>query len=415
MSFKINYSIIKVNKRLIMNVKIERMDHLGQGIGYVDGKIIFVPKSVTSDEVKINKYKEHKKYYEATQYEIITPSIERINAFCPYYEKCGGCHLQNYSYEKMINYKKERVQNILSKVGVTTDIKVIKNAVDKNYRNKIELKVCDGKIGFYEKQSHQLIEIDNCMITKECINRFIPLLKDMELKNGDVTLRCNYNDELLIWIKTDDPLILNEKIYSEYKVVGIIKNNERLYGENHFLEKIGDAFFEVSYDSFFQVNNYINEKLFALIKENVKEDTVLDLYSGVGTLSIMASKNAKKVYAIEVIANAVINAIKNAKINNASNIKFILGNVEDKIKFIDDKIDTVIVDPPRSGLDQITTQKILELLPNKIIYISCETQKLSEDLKSLLPKYDVKKIYILDMFSYTYHVETICILEIREQ
>ena len=393
-----------------MIIKIERMDHLGKGIGYLNNKIISVPKTVTGDEVNIIKFKEHQKFLEATKYEVITPSNKRCLAFCPYYEKCGGCHLQNLSYEDMLDYKKDRVANILKKAGITKDIKVIANEKDKNYRNKIELKVIDGNIGFYESKSHKLIQIDKCMITKEAINNFIPMLKDMELKNGDVTLRCNYNDELLIWIKTEDPLIIDERLYPEFKVVGIIKNNEKLYGEDHFLDKIGNMFFEVSYDSFFQVNSYINTKLFDLIKENVEGDTVLDLYSGVGTLSIMASKSAKKVYAIENISNAVINAIKNAKINNVSNVNFILGNVEDKIRYIEDKLDTVIVDPPRKGLDKVTIDKILELNPNKIIYISCETQKLAEDLKAFTNTYEINKVYILDMFSYTYHVECVCIL-----
>lgn len=394
-----------------MIIKIERMDHMGKGIGYLNDKIIFVPKTIVGDEIRINRYNEYKNYLEAFDYEIINPSGKRCYAFCSYYDKCGGCHLQNMNYEDTLQYKKDRVANILNRAGINKEITVIANDIDKNYRNKIELKVIDGNIGFYENKSHKLIQIDECMITKAAINNFIPLLKDMDLKNGDVILRCNYNDELLVWIKTEDPLIINESIYPDYKVVGIIKNNERLYGEDHFLDKIGNVFFEVSYDSFFQVNSYINEKLFELIKENVEGDIVLDLYSGVGTLSIMASKKASKVYAIENIPNAVINAIKNAKINGVTNTNFILGNVEDKIKYIDDEISTVIVDPPRKGLDKLTIKKILELSPDKIIYISCETQKLVEDLKAFTNDYEVTKLFILDMFSYTYHVECFTILE----
>lgn len=394
-----------------MNVEIIRMDHLGNGIGYLNDKIIFVPKTIIGDIVKIEEYEEHKKYIKTLDYEIVSKSLNRVQAFCPYYEKCGGCQLQNMTYDKTLEYKKDRVANIFLKAGINNPIEVIRNEEDRNYRNKIELKVKNGAIGFYESKTHKLISIDKCLITKNAINRFIPLLKDMELKNGDVTLRCNYNDELLVYIESEDPIIINEKIYPDYKVVGIIKNGERLYGEDHFLEKINNTFFEVSYDSFFQVNNYINTKLFDLIKENVEGNTVLDLYSGVGTLSIMASKKAKKVYGIEVVPNAVVNAIKNAKINNIDNINFILGKVEDKIKYITDTIDTIVVDPPRSGLDNVTINKMLEINPEKIIYISCETQKLVEDLKKLTDKYSVNKIYILDMFSYTYHVESICVLE----
>ena len=394
-------------------MKIEKMDHLGRGIGFDNGKVVFVSKTMPGDEINIQEVKEHKKYNEVLKYEFLNKASNHCEEFCPYYQKCGGCHIQNMSYEDGLKYKKERVQNILSKVGIVNDIEVIENKYDKNYRNKIELKIIDGKIGFYENKSHKIIEIEKCMITKKCVNDFIFVLKNMEIKNGDITLRCNYNDELLIWIKTDDPVIIDESVLPIYKVVGIIKNDKRLYGEEHFLDKIENMFFEVSYNSFFQVNSYINERLFELIKENVEGDTVLDLYSGVGTLSLMASRKAKKVYAIEVIPNAVINAIKNARINNVKNAEFILGNVEDKIKFIEDKIDTIIVDPPRSGLDRETINKILELKPEKLIYISCETQKLTEDLKYLLNDYEVTKLYILDMFSYTYHIETMVVLQKR--
>ncbi|MBE6155422.1 MAG: class I SAM-dependent RNA methyltransferase [Firmicutes bacterium] len=397
-----------------MIVKIERMDHLGNGIGYLNGKIIFVPKTISGDIVKILNYEEHKKYSQAIDYELISLSQERVEAFCPYYEKCGGCHLQNMTYEDTLEYKKNRVHNILAKAGITNDIEVIANQNDKYYRNKIELKIKNGKLGFYEKKTHKLTEVESCAITKKAINNFLPELLKMNIQNGEVTLRCNYNDELLIAIQTDDKIILNEDVYPKYKVVGIILNNTCIYGEKYFLDKINNMFFEISYDAFFQVNSYINSQLFDLISQNCKGATVLDLYSGVGTLSLMASLNAKNVYAIENIPNAVVNAMKNAKINNVNNVKFILGNVEDKIQYIDEKIDTVIVDPPRRGLDNITINKILSLSPAKIIYISCETQKLAEDLKKLQEKYEVNKLSILDMFSYTYHVECVTVLNLKK-
>ena len=393
-----------------MQIKIEKMDDLGNAIGYYNNKIVFIPKTIPGDIVEFKIIKETKNYIKG----IVTNYIQRGNnyqkAFCPYYEKCGGCQLQNYLYDETLKYKKQRVQSILKKININNDIEIIKNESPLNYRNKIELKVKDGVIGFYQNETHNIIQIDKCMITKNCINDFIKVIKTFNIKNGNVMIRCNYNDELLVSINSQDSLKVNKDILPKYKVVGIIFNDKIIYKDNKFIDIIGGKFFEISYDSFFQVNSYINEQLFKIIKENVQGSNVLDLYSGVGTLSIMASDNANKVYGIEIIPNAVINALKNAKMNNVSNINFILGDVQDKIKFINDKIDTIIVDPPRKGLDKNTINKILELLPNKIIYISCEAQSLSNNLKDLLTKYDVYKIYILDMFSYSYHVETICIL-----
>ncbi len=394
-------------------VEIEKMDHMGNGIGFIDGKTIFVSKSIPGDTVIFDIVKETNSFVKAKPKKFVSRNHEALSAFCPYYYQCGGCHLQNMIYEDTLNYKVDRVKNILNRAGIDEDIEVISNDNPKNYRNKIELKIKDSLIGFYEEGTHDIIEIDNCRITKECINNFLPDLKNMNIRNGEVTIRCNYNDELLVSIKTDDNINLNKEDYPDKKVAGIILNDKCIYGDNKFIDIINNTFFEVTYDAFFQVNPFINSKLFEIIKDNVKGKNVLDLYCGVGTLSIVASQNAKKVYGIEIIPNAVVNALKNAKMNKCDNVDFILGKVEDKINLIKDEIDTVIIDPPRKGLDQKTINKILEIKPSNIIYISCETQKLSEDLKSLNTNYDVKKIYILDMFSYTYHCESVCVLERR--
>ncbi|MGN1379540.1 MAG: class I SAM-dependent RNA methyltransferase [Bacilli bacterium] len=264
-------------------------------------------------------------------------------------------------------------------------------------------------MGFYEKNTHKLIEINECKITKKSINKVINLIKSFNLNYANIILRSNYNDEILIIINSKENIIINDDL-SKYKIVGIILNDKTIYGENHFMEKIDNLYFDVNYDAFFQVNNYINSKLFEIIKENVSGENILDLYSGVGTLSIMASQNAGIVYAIEVNENAVKSALLNAKINKVKNVCFILGKVEDKINLINDKIDTVIVDPPRSGLDKKTMDYLKKIKASKIIYISCDTQSLANNLNDLINDYIVEKLYLLDMFSYTYHVECILVL-----
>ncbi len=396
-----------------MKAVIEKLDHLGNGICYVNDKICFVPKCIPGDEVDIKIIKKNKNYAHAKLVKLINPAKNHVLPFCPYFYDCGGCQIQNLSYEKSLEYKEKRVNEILQREVSLPPIEVIANKNPKNYRNKIELKVENGEIGFYENQSHKMIPITSCPITKEAINRFIKELKLMNITNGSVTIRCNYNDELLINIISSDELKLNEENYPALKVVGIILNDKTIYGENHFIDIINNYYFDISYDAFFQVNSYINNKLFALVEENVTGDVVLDLYSGVGTLSIIASKTSQKVYSIECVPNAVLNAIKNAKINNCQNIQFMLGNVEDKIKYINEHIDTVIVDPPRKGLDDMTIQKILELKPHKIIYISCDTDSLANNLKKLKKDYNLEKLYILDMFSYSYHVECFCVLTLN--
>ena len=390
-----------------MQVHIDRMDHFGNGIGNINGKIIFVKEALPGETVDVTITKDKKSFMEGTINTIIYKSSKRVEPFCKYFGVCGGCSLCHLNYENTLEYKKERVKNILSKFDIPK-INVIKNENDLYYRNKIELKIVDGKLGFYEKSTHNLIEIKECKVTKKSINKSFEFVKNMKLENANVTIRANYNDEVLIIIDSKEkPVILNPE---DYKIVGIVLNDKCIYGQDNFMEKINNLFFTVSYNSFFQVNNYINLELFNLIKENIVGKTVLDLYSGVGTLSIVASKVVDKVYSIEVTQNAVKNALINAKINKCDNINFILGKVEDKIGFINDKIDTIIVDPARAGLDKKTIEVINNICPQRIIYVSCDTQSLANNLVDLA-NYEIKKFYILDMFSYTYHIECFCILD----
>ena len=390
-----------------MQVHIDRMDHFGNGIGNINGKIIFVKGALPGETVDVTITKDKKSFMEGTINTIIYKSSKRVEPFCKYFGVCGGCSLCHLNYENTLEYKKERVKNILYKFDIPK-INVIKNENDLYYRNKIELKIVDGKLGFYEKSTHNLIEIKECKVTKKSINKSFEFVKNMKLENANVTIRANYNDEVLIIIDSKEkPVILNPE---DYKIVGIVLNDKCIYGQDNFMEKINNLFFTVSYNSFFQVNNYINLELFNLIKENIVGKTVLDLYSGVGTLSIVASKVVDKVYSIEVTQNAVKNALINAKINKCDNINFILGKVEDKIGFINDKIDTIIVDPARAGLDKKTIEVINNICPQRIIYVSCDTQSLANNLVDLT-NYEIKRFYILDMFSYTYHIECFCILD----
>ena len=390
-----------------MQVHIDRMDHFGNGIGNINGKIIFAKGALTGETVDVTITKDKKSFMEGTINTIIYKSSKRVEPFCKYFGVCGGCSLCHLNYENTLEYKKERVKNILSKFDIPK-INVIRNENDLYYRNKIELKIVDGKLGFYEKSTHNLIEIKECKVTKKSINKSFEFVKNMKLENANVTIRANYNDEVLIIIDSKEkPVILNPE---DYKIVGIVLNDKCIYGQDNFMEKINNLFFTVSYNSFFQVNNYINLELFNLIKENIVGKTALDLYSGVGTLSIVASKVVDEVYSIEVTQNAVKNALINAKINKCDNINFILGKVEDKIGFINDKIDTIIVDPARAGLDKKTIEVINNICPQRIIYVSCDTQSLANNLVDLA-NYEIKKFYILDMFSYTYHIECFCILD----
>ena len=398
-----------------MEIKIEKFDDFGRGICYIDNKVTFVPNTIPNDLVEIKITKEFKNYNEGKLINILIPSKKRIEPKCPYFSKCGGCVLQNMNYKDTLEYKKEKVINIFKKNKLEINPVVIENANYYNYRNKISLKVIDKKIGYYEPKSHSIVEIDSCLVASNSINKTISLIKKMGINNGLVTIRCNKNDEILIIIESKDNLNIDaDSIKENIKLVGIVINNKLFYGEDFLYENINGIFYKISYDSFFQVNPYIAEKIFNIIKENIKpNETVLDIYSGVGTLSLTAAKVAKKVIGIEIVENAVLNAIHNAKINKINNVDFLLNDATKAITKLNLSFDKVIVDPPRAGLSKIVIDTIKKIKPKEIIYVSCDPQTLVRDIKLLSDLYIINKFYIADMFSFSYHVESVCILKIN--
>ena len=397
-------------------VKIEKLDNQGRGICYVNNKITFVENALPSEQVIIRLTKESKKFNEAEVLEYIVTSEDRVISPCPYFNTCGGCELLNLSYEDTCKYKKEKLENILSKyANIKTKVEIVKCKNPLNYRNKITLKVDQGKYGYFAHKTHKLINIDKCLLAEPAINNFIKDIDKLNIKNGEVIIRSNYNSELIIWIKSKDKVKPNiSYLKSKHKIVGIILNEETIEGDSSFIEIINHQLFTVSYDSFFQVNRDICSKLFNLINKHINDnETILDLYCGVGTLGINASKNAKKAFGIEIVKNAVLNAITNSKINKRDNIYYMLGDVSSCLPKIKDKVDTIIVDPPRAGLDKVTKDTIIEFNPNKIIYVSCDPMTLARDLKELSSYYNIIEVKGLDMFPHTQHIESFVVLERR--
>ncbi len=397
-------------------VKIEKIDNQGRGICYIDSKITFVPNTLPGEIVNIKLTKESKKYNEAIVTDYLLTSKKRIESPCPYFGICGGCELLHSKYEDTIKYKKEKLENIISKyANIKSNIEIIPSNNILSYRNKITLKIINEKIGYYKSSSHNLIEIEKCLLAEQAINSFIPDIKYLGIKNGEIIIRSNYNNELLIWIKTKDNITPDvNSLKQHHKIVGIVINEKSFYGDTSFIEIINHQLFTVSYDSFFQINRYICSKIFDLINNHIdNNEIILDLYCGVGTLGINASKNATKAFGIEIVKNAVLNAITNSKINKRDNIFYMLGDVSECLPKIKDKVDTIIVDPPRAGLDKTTKNTIIDFKPSKIIYVSCDSMTLARDLKELSVYYNVIDLKGLDMFPFTQHVECVCVLNRR--
>ncbi len=396
-----------------MNTYIEKTDDFGRGIAYIDNKITFIPNSLENELIEYRLVKEKSKYNIAEIVKIINKNEKRIKPVCPYYLKCGGCQLEHMDFSYENNFKIQKVKNILKKFAkIEIDNLEIVSKNDYNYRNKITLTVKGGKLGLLEEKSNKLIEIDKCYLVNDKINKVIKELRKYIINEPNIEkimIRTgNKTDDVMLYIKGS---LKNIKDFASLCNSLII--NDEIITNSYITSYIGDKKFHIRYDSFFQVNDemvtYLYEEVKKIIK-NLNSKNVLDLYCGVGTIGIYISSLVESVLGVEVIESAIISANENKKINNIKNISFINNKVENTIYDIDDKFDTVILDPPRTGLDKYTREFLLNRKIKNIIYISCDPITFSRDIFELNKKYDIKHLKLFNMFSRTYHVECVCLL-----
>ena len=394
------------------NIEILRLDDEGRGIGYIDNKIIFIPNAIPSEIVNVDILVETSKYYVGKVVDYVKLSDDRIEPKCPYYNNCGGCSLQHMSYSDSLNYKSSKFKNILNKfASINKDIEVIENNDYFGYRNKIDLKIIDNEWGYYNSYTHDFISVDKCLLVSNSINKVIEYKCLFDIKNGNIIIRSNYNDEILIVINSKEKVSIDiDTLKTKVKLVGIILNDKVYYGEKYFIEKFGNYLFKVNYNSFFQVNNFITEKMIDIIKKYSYGKNLLDLYCGVGFLGQCVSKCYNKIYGIEINQDSIIDAINNANINAIDNTYYLCGDSAKCIDKINENIDTLLIDPPRTGLVKNMVNDVIKVNAERIIYVSCNPISLARDLYNLKEFYNIEKIYLLDMFSNTYHFESVTIL-----
>ena len=424
----------------------------GEGIAKINGYTIFVIGGVKGEKCKIHILKVLSSHAFAKVIEIIQKSANRVEPDCKTFPKCGGCDLRHITYAETLKIKQEKVQNLANKmlseivevnetIGMETPI---------HYRNKAIFPINkDGKVGIYAKRSHDIIPICECKIQTKLsqeIAKFVVdnwkytiydektqkgLLRNIMIKEGfnthevmcAIVINSNksveYNVEKLInkfpQIKT---VVLNLNNKNTNVVLG--KENIILYGDGYISDKLGEYTFKISPNSFYQVNPIQTEKLYNLAIESAnlnKEDILCDLYCGIGTIGIFASKYVKKVYGIEIVEDAIKDAKENAKLNNISNIDFIEGDVETAFdKLLKQNIipTAVIVDPPRKGLDNKTVENLKKLKLQRLVYVSCNPATLMRDLAKLEEVYSIKEITPVDNFCYSSHVESIASLQLKQ-
>ena len=433
----------------------------GEGIAKIDNFTIFVPQTVKGEKVNILILKVNKTYAFAKALEILNKSPQRIIEDCKTYKRCGGCSLRFLEYEATLEIKENIVSNCLKKaLGKEMKVnKAIGMGNPFNYRNKLQYPLGlnkEGKpvMGVYAKRSHEIIPVEKCQIQNELSEQ---IAKDVfeYIKDNKISVYNEQNltgtmrhivirigvitQEIMLILVMNDNNFKKEKEFITYitskypQIKTIIKNynpkntnvilgtkNETIYGPGYIYDILGDYKFKISPLSFYQTNPVQTEALYekALEYANLTgAETILDLYCGIGTIGIFASKKAKKVYGIEIIENAIKDAKENTQINNIQNAEFYCGEVENvlpKIIFQNNiKPEVVFVDPPRKGLDTKTINTILNLQPPKIIYISCNPATFARDVAILNEKYEIKEVTPVDMFPFTSHVECVTLLELK--
>ena len=445
--------MFKKNDEVI--VKIDDISVNVQGIGKIDGAVFFCAGLIPGEKARVKVIKETKRYYVAIPIEILQESKYRIDPPCPVFKRCGGCTLQHTAYEKQLDLKRDRILNSFNRIGgFNTKVKeCVASPMSYNYRNKavFPVKRVEGKVvtGFYAPGSHDIVDTPTCMIHQDKINQVLEITRnwideynistyDEKTTSGlirHIFARVSNPDDVMAGLISNsehipnlDKLIenLNNSI-DGFKNFSINVNDKNtnviigdkticLYGSEYITHEIDGLKFDVKLKSFLQVNTPQTEQLYNKALEYAdikKDDVIIDLYCGIGTITLLAARRAEKVYGIEFLSESTISAKSNAEKNNIDNVQFICGDCTKEYSSLIKKIETVntlILDPPRKGLDSLLIDKIIASKPKKIVYISCDPGTLSRDLKLFSDAYDIVEATPFDLFPQTTHVECVVIL-----
>lgn len=450
---------IPVSKGSVIQGEIIDINHEGSGVVKFEGYTIFTEGGTLGDKVILEVTESKKNYSLGKTLEIIEPSKYRVDAECDISEYCGGCSLRGLDYRIQLEYKTNKVKNDIRRIGGLEDV-VIRDTIGmKNpdrYRNKVQIPVGieNGKavIGFYRKGSHNIININTCRIQHEvadkavkAIRKYIEefnvepydektsrgLIRHIIVKNsfrtGDtmVILVTNGNilphsDELVKMLKSEIPKLKSVIQNINTKRTNLIMGTKSkvIFGEERILDYIGELKFYISAESFFQVNPVQTEVLYNKALEYADlngNETVFDIYCGIGTISLFLAKKAKKVYGIESVNQAIKDAKENAKLNRINNVEFYSGNAEEVFPNFHKegvRADVVVVDPPRKGCDPRVIDTIIKMKPEKVVYVSCNPSTLARDLKILSENgFKIEEVQPVDMFPHTTHVECVVLIE----
>ena len=450
---------MEFRKNDLVTLEIEDCGIDGEGIGKADGFTVFVKDAVIGDTVTAKIIKAKKNYGYGRLMEVLKPSPYRVEPKCEFARQCGGCQLQALSYDQQLVFKTNKVKGHLERIGGFTDIPmepIIGMDELFHYRNKAQFPVGrnkEGKIvtGFYAGRTHNIIENRDCALgvaeNKEVLDRVIAhmekygiepyneatgkgLVRHVLIRYGYFTkevmvcLILNGNklpkEEQLVKSLCEIPGMTSITINVNKKHSNVILGEEirLLWGQEYITDRIGDISYRISPLSFYQVNPMQTQKLYAKALEYADlhgQETVWDLYCGIGTISLFLAQKAKFVRGVEIVPAAIENAKENAKLNGLENTEFFVGKAEEVLPREYKKngvyADVIVVDPPRKGCDETLLETMVEMNPERIVYVSCDSATLARDLKYLCERgYELRKVCPVDQFGMTVHVETVVLL-----
>ncbi|MBS7353634.1 MAG: 23S rRNA (uracil(1939)-C(5))-methyltransferase RlmD [Erysipelotrichaceae bacterium] len=431
-----------------MRLEIKKMGINGEGIGYDHGVPVFIPGALMHETVDVKITQEKEKYKTAKLIRVIRKSKDRVEPECRYCDSCRACTLMHLKYERQLNYKKQTLKQALKKYAdIDMPVSIIKNDNIYHYRNKFKLPfgMEKGKIvtGMYESERGRFVPIEDCIIHEEVLEKvrkqILEIMNKYKLKAYNERTREGYrslimrtfnNKIALVFVVGDntdlEPMLSDltriEEVSSIYysvntnkKYINALENDlVHVFGKNCLNARINDLKLVFTPKSFFQLNTRQAEVLYdeavSLIDENDEE--VLEAYCGVGVMSLMAARKAKHVTGVEIVPDAIDNAKKNARYNKIDNVDFVVGDSGSVMEEIskEKQLDCLIVDPPRTGLDEKMINSILNSNAKKLIYVSCNPSTLAKNLNVLKEYYNIESIRAIDVFSNTEHVESIVYL-----
>ena len=454
---------MEFKKNDICQVTIEDIGTDGEGIGKVNGYTLFVKDAIPGDVAEVKIVKSKKNYGYARLEKVLIPSSFRVDPKCPFHKQCGGCQIQSMVYEKQLEFKHNKVRNNLIRIGgLDADYvdSIMESPVGMEmpfyYRNKAQFpfgKNKEGKIitGFYAGRTHSIIENTDCALgvteNKIILEKILEYMKQENVSAYEeeshqgllrhVLIRKGFaTGQLMVCL-----VINGKKLPAEQKLIrslcevdgmtsiSISVNKEKtnvimgkeirlLYGKEQIEDEIDGIIFKISPLSFYQVNPVQTERIYAQALEYADlkgEETVWDLYCGIGTISLFLARKAKHVYGVEIVPDAIEDAKENALRNGITNVDFYVGKAEEVLpeKYEKEGIfaDVIVVDPPRKGCDENCLSTMVQMQPKRIVYVSCDSATLARDLKYLGENgYEVGKVRIFDNFPQSVHVETVCLL-----